>query len=327
MTVSMRLEKVRRPLAKPFAITGHTFTHLDALWVHLDADGFTGRGEGVGMYYFGETPDTMAAQLEGVRGAIEEGAWRFDIASLLPPGGARNAIDCAMWDVECKQKGVSIFDLLGLAPQPLVTVATVGMGAPEEMARQAKHFSDYPHLKIKLDEREPIQRLQAIRDARPDATLVVDVNQGWTLEDLETHLPTLCDMAVAMIEQPLPRGVDHLLEGLGSPIPIGADESLVHLGEYDGVAAYYDVINIKLDKCGGLTEALLIADRAESDGKTLMVGNMTGTSLSMAPSHVVGQRCRFVDIDGPLLLARDITPGLTYRPGGFVDPPTPDLWG
>jgi L-Ala-D/L-Glu epimerase len=327
VTLSLRLEPIRRPLRTPFSITGHTFTHLDALWVHVESGGFSGRGEGVGMYYFGETPDTMAAQLEAVRGAVEEGATRGDLLELLPPGGARNALDCALWDLECKKSGVSIFELLGLEPSPLVTVATVGIGTPEAMAQEARHFADYPHLKIKLDGNAPLERLQAIRDARPDATLVIDVNQGWSLENLDTFLPTLQDMSVAMIEQPLPRGLDRQLEGLDSPIPIGADESLVHLGEYDGVAGFYDVINIKLDKCGGLTEALLIAERAEADGKDLMVGNMTGSSLSMAPSHVIGQRCRFVDIDGPLLLAEDITPGLHYRPGGFVDPPTPDVWG
>lgn len=323
----MRLETIRRPLGKPFVITGHTFTHLDALWVHVWSEGVTGRGEGVGMYYFHETPETMSAQLEAIRGVVEEGATRSDVQDLLPPGGARNALDCALWDLECKSAGVGIFDLVGLDPHPLVTVATVGIGSPAEMAEQARLFGTYPHLKIKLDHHTPLERLQAIRDARPDATLVVDVNQGWSRADLEAFLPALQDMSVAMIEQPLPRGEDHQLLGLESPIPIGADESLVHLGEYDDVASFYDVINIKLDKCGGLTEALLIADRAEADGKDLMVGNMTGTSLSMAPSHVIGQRCRFVDIDGPLLLAEDITPGLHYRPGGLVDPPTPDVWG
>jgi L-alanine-DL-glutamate epimerase-like enolase superfamily enzyme len=177
------------------------------------------------------------------------------------------------------------------------------------------------------DDSTPLERLRAIREARPDATFVIDVNQGWTRATLESLLPALGELGVAMVEQPLPRGLDHELEGLNSPIPLGADESLIHLGEYDQVAPYYDVINIKLDKCGGLTEALAIANRAQNDGKDLMVGNMTGTSLSMAPSHVVGQLCRFVDIDGPLLLAEDISPGLRYRPGGIVDPPTPEVWG
>ena len=323
----MRIEAITRPLARPFVITGYTFTHLEAVWVHLDDDGHKGRGEGVGMYYLGETPDTMTAQLEAVRGEVESGATRADIQTLLSPGGARNALDCAMWDVECKKSGKTIFELTGITPTTLTTVATVGIGTPDEMASQAQRFADYPHLKIKLDNNQPLERLQAIRDARPDAALVIDVNQGWSRQQLDNFLPGLVEVGVAMVEQPLPRGQDSDLEGIDSPIPLGADESIIHLGEYDEVAPYYDVINIKLDKCGGLTEALEIAKRAQADGKDLMVGNMTGTSLSMAPSHVIGQMCRFVDIDGPLLLAEDITPGLAYRAGGFVDPPTPEVWG
>jgi L-alanine-DL-glutamate epimerase-like enolase superfamily enzyme len=323
----MRIETITRPLARPFVITGFTFTDLHAIWVHLDDDGVTGRGEGVGMYYRGETPDTMTAQVEAIRGEVESGATRADIQTLLPPGGARNALDCAMWDLECKRAQVSIFELLDITPATLTTLATVGMGTPDEMAAQALRFADYPLLKIKLDNNLPLERLRAIRDARPDATLVIDVNQGWSRADLEKYLPGLEAHGVAMVEQPLPRGSDSDLDGLDSPIPLGADESIIHLGEYDAVAPYYDVINIKLDKCGGLTEALEIAKLAHADGKDLMVGNMTGTSLSMAPSHVIGHMCRFVDIDGPLLLATDITPGLHYRPGGFVDPPPPQLWG
>ena len=325
--MQMRIEIITRPLARPFVITGYTFTDLHAVWVHLDDDGVTGRGEGVGMYYLGETPETMAAQLEVVRGEVESGATRADIQTLLSPGGARNALDCAMWDLECKKSGKTIFELTGITPNTLTTVATVGIGTPDEMAAQALRFANYPHLKIKLDNNQPLERLQAIRDARPDATLVIDVNQGWSRADLDHYLPGLASVGVSMVEQPLPRGEDSDLEGINSPIPLGADESIIHLGEYDDVAPFYDVINIKLDKCGGLTEALEIAKRAQAEGKHLMVGNMTGTSLSMAPSHVIGQMCRFVDIDGPLLLAEDIVPGLHYSPGGFVDPPTPELWG
>lgn len=325
--MQMRIEAITRPLARPFVITGYTFTDLHAIWVHLDDAGVTGRGEGVGMYYLGETPDTMAAQLEAIRGEVESGATRADIQNLLPPGGARNALDCAMWDLECKKSGKTIFELTGITPRTVTTVATVGMGTPDEMATQALRFADYPHLKIKLDNNHPLERLQAIRDARPDATLVIDVNQGWSRADLDGYLPGLASVGVSMVEQPLPRGKDSDLEGIDSPIPLGADESIIHVGEYDDIAPFYEVINIKLDKCGGFTEALEIAKRAQADGKDVMVGNMTGTSLSMAPSHVIGHMCRFVDIDGPLLLAEDITPGLRYSPGGFVEPPAPELWG
>jgi L-alanine-DL-glutamate epimerase-like enolase superfamily enzyme len=195
------------------------------------------------------------------------------------------------------------------------------------MAAKARAFAAYPQLKVKLDAHQPIERLAAIRAARPEATLVIDVNQGWSLVELETYTPELATLGVAMIEQPLPRGSDSELEGYSSPIPLGADESCLDLSEYEEAASRYDVINIKLDKCGGLTEALAIAERARDEGKDLMVGNMTGTSLSMAPSHVIGQFCRFIDIDGPLLLAADIAGGLDYLPGGLVAPPEPQLWG
>jgi L-Ala-D/L-Glu epimerase len=325
--VKMTVETVRRPLAAPFVITGYTFTHLDAVWVTLEHDGATGRGEGVGMYYLGENPETMTLELEGVRDGVESGATRIDIQSLLPRGGARNALDCAYWDLECKTAGQSIWQVLGITAEPLVTVATVGMGTPEEMAAKARAFAAYPQLKVKLDGHQPLERLSAIRKARPEATLVIDVNQGWSMTELATYTPELANLGVAMIEQPLPRGSDVELEGYLSPIPLGADESCLDLSEYEEAASRYDVINIKLDKCGGLTEALSIAERARGESKDLMVGNMTGTSLSMAPSHVIGQFCRFVDIDGPLLLASDIAEGLTYGEGGWVEPPSPALWG
>jgi L-Ala-D/L-Glu epimerase len=325
--MKMHIETIKRPLASPFVITGYTFTHLNAVWVTLSDEGHTGRGEGVGMYYQGETPATMTAQLEAVSAAVSAGAGRVEIQTLLPPGGARNALDCALWDLECKQEGVTIWQKLGLDPRPLVTVATIGIGEPEEMAAKALGFADYPHLKVKLSADDPITKLRAIRAARPDASIVIDVNQGWSFAELEGFLPALHDLQVAFVEQPLPRGGDSELLGFNSPIPVGADESCVDLSEYAEAAAKYDVINIKLDKCGGLTEALEIVALATADGKDLMVGNMTGTSLSMAPSHVIGQFCRFVDIDGPLLLASDITPGLSYRPGGVVNPPEPILWG
>ena len=325
--MKMTVETVRRPLGALFVITGYTFTHLDAVWVTLENNGARGKGEGVGMYYLGENPATLSRELESVRDAVESGATRLDVQSLLPRGGARNALDCAYWDLECKATGQTIWQVLEITPQSLVTVATIGMGTPEEMAAKASAFANYPQLKVKLDGHQPLERLSAIRKARPEATLVIDVNQGWSMADLATYTPELANLGVAMIEQPLARGADAELEGYQSPIPLGADESCLDLSEYEEAASRYDVINIKLDKCGGLTEALAIAQRARDEGKDLMVGNMTGTSLSMAPSHVIGQFCRFVDIDGPLLLASDIAEGLAYGEGGWVEPPSPTLWG
>lgn len=325
--MQMHVEEKSWPLRSPFQITGHTFHAVEAVWVTLTDDNVVGRGEAVGVYYHGDTPGSMRDELEAVKAHVEEGATRLDLLDLLPAGGARNALDCAMWDLECKREGVTIWEKLQMEPRELVTVATVGLGSPEDMAKRATEFSPYPHLKIKLDGDRPRERLRAIREARPDATLVVDVNQGWTLPQLEALLPDLVDLSIAFLEQPLPAGEDQGLEGFGSPIPLGADESFQGRADYEAVRGRYDVLNIKLDKCGGLTEALAIIEQARPDGMDLMVGNMTGTSLGMAPAHVVGQWCRFVDIDGPLLMCEDITPGLSYLPGGIVPPPTPHLWG
>lgn len=315
------------PLERPFVITGHTFVNLEAVVVSLTKNGFTGRGEGDGVYYLGETQESMLAELESVRRHVEAGISREELQVLLPAGGARNALDCALWDLESKTSGERIWKLLGLQPKTLNTVATVGMGTPAEMATRALEFSNYPNLKIKLDSQDPIGRLRAIRAARPDATVVIDVNQGWEYGELIDHLPELEKLDVAMIEQPLRRAGDQRLSELDSPIPIGADESCLTLEEYHQVKDRYQVINIKLDKTGGLTEALRIVEAARADGKQLMVGNMTGSSLSMAPAYIIGQFCTFVDIDGPLLLDKDIDNGLHYLDAGFVGLPSKELWG
>lgn len=323
----MRVEHKVFPLRAPFAITGYTFTEHHAIWVTVSDGGHHGRGEACGIYYHGDTPESMTDELEAVRGAVEAGASREDIQQLLPPGGARNALDCALWDFECKSTGASIWELTGLEPHPLITVATIGIGEADDMAARALELSEFSKLKVKLDAHEPLQRLRAIRSARPDAEIVIDVNQGWDFPTLTALTDELAELGVAMVEQPLPRGADDELESYHSPIPIGGDESCLSLKEYAGIADRYDVINIKLDKCGGLTEALQIAQAAQADGKKLMVGNMTGSSLAMAPSFVVGQLCEFVDIDGPTLLASDIDDALVYELGGTVSGIASQLWG
>ena len=325
--IQMSVEHRVFPLRAPFSITGYTFTEHQAIWVSLSDGVHRGRGEACGIYYHGDTPESMAAELEAIRGAVEAGASREDIQQLLPPGGARNALDCALWDLECKSTGSSIWELTGIDLHPLTTVATIGIGDADEMANRARELSEFSKLKVKLDSHDPLGRLRAIRSARPDAEIVIDVNQGWDFDTLQSLTNDLAELGVAMVEQPLPRGADHELEGYHSPIPIGGDESCLSLEEYAGISGRYDVINIKLDKCGGLTEALQIARAAQADGKKLMVGNMTGSSLAMAPSFVVGQLCEFVDIDGPTLLASDIDDALVYEPGGVVDSILPALWG
>lgn len=325
--MKMTVEAHTFPLAAPFSITGHTFTELQTVWVTLEASGVQGRGEGTGSYYLGETPATIMAELESVRSQVESGVSRQELSELLPIGGARNALDCALWDLECKMTGSTVWKLLKLEPRELTTVATIGVASPEEMAAQALRWHDFPALKVKLDNEHVIERMSAIREARPDATLVIDVNQGWTFDELTRYTPELDALSVSFIEQPLPRGRDEELVGYQSPIPLGADESCLGLEDYDVISGRYDVINIKLDKCGGLTEGLALAQRAGADGLGVMVGNMTGTSLSMAPSYALGQYCSLVDIDGPLLLEHDCDNGLKYLPGGRVSFPRAELWG
>ena len=319
-----KIETHSYPLKEPFAITGYVFTNAPTVRVIIEKDGHIGRGEANGIYYENETPESMAAQIENV---AHSQIAHEEIDELLPRGGARNALDCAFWDLRCKQEGKSIWQLLDIEPKKLATVATVSIETPENMAKKALHYAKYPYLKIKLSSENPIERLEAIRAARPDATLITDVNQGWSFEELKEYIPHCKRLGLAMIEQPLERGKDEMLEGFKSDVPLGADESCLDSDEYEQNARRYDVINIKLDKCGGLTDALRIIKLAKLGGKGLMVGNMTGSSLCMAPAYVVGQFCQFVDIDGPLFLQKDVDHALEYAEGGIASLPTPELWG
>ena len=312
------------PLKEPFVITGYTFTDSNTVRVTIEKDGHIGRGEANGIYYENETPESMAKQIEDV---VHSRLTHEEVDDLLPRGGARNALDCAFWDLHAKETGKSIWQLLEITPKPLATVATVSINTPEAMAEKALFYSKYKNLKIKLSNEGPIERLEAIRAARPDATLITDVNQGWSFEELKEYIPHCKRLGLAMIEQPLARGGDEMLEGFNSEVPLGSDESCLDSHEYEQNARRYDVINIKLDKCGGLTDALKIVKLAKLGGKGLMVGNMTGSSLGMAPSYVVGQFCQFIDIDGPLFLKQDVEHGLEYADGGIASIPTAELWG
>jgi len=314
-------------LTEPFRIAGNEWTNSRCLVVYLSENGFTGRGEAQGIFYLDETAESIFEQAHAVAAEIRRGISRDDLQQLLPAGGARNAIDCAMWDLQCKQSGKTIWQLTGIEPKPVTTVFTIGLeDTPEAMAVKAVAAADAPILKIKLDGHMPYEKLAAIRAARPDAELVVDANQGWSFELLKEVLPKCVELNLGMLEQPLARGGDAVLEGFDSPITLAADESCLHTGELETAARRYSMINIKLDKTGGLTEALRLARAAKEKGCKLMVGNMIGTSLSMAPSFVVAQLCDFVDIDGPLLLKYDQPNGLIYRKG-LVDGFSPKLWG
>ena len=310
---------------KPFTITGHTFTTSDLLFVRIVEDEQAGRGEAAGVYYLDETGESMAADAERVRAAIEGGADRRQLKDLLPPGGARNALDCALWDLEAKLSGKSIWELTGIEPALTRTVLTIGIDTPEVMGEVAQTL-DSNRIKVKLDSHQPIERLSAVRAARPDAEIVVDVNQGWDFAQLADLAPHFAELGVAMIEQPLPRGGDDELEGYRSPVPLCADESCLCVAEFEQAAGRYQVINIKLDKSGGLTEALELAQIARQRGLEVMVGNMMGTSLAMAPGFVVAQLCRFVDLDGALFLKSDREHAMSYK-HGVVSKPRRELWG
>ena len=314
-------------LTQPFRISNFEWINSRCLVVQLCEDGFIGRGEAQGVFYLDETAESIFEQANAVAGEIRKGISRQELQGLLPAGGARNAIDCAMWDLECKKSGRTIWQLTGIDPKPVTTVYTIGLeDTPEAMAAKAAAAKDAPILKIKLGDHLPFERLAAIRAARPDAQLVVDANQSWSFELLQEVIPKCIDLDLGMIEQPLARGADEMLEGFKSPITLAADESCLHTGELETAARRYSMINIKLDKTGGLTEGLKLARAAKAKGCNLMVGNMVGTSLSMAPSFVVAQLCDFVDIDGPLLLKYDQAPGLVYDKGvvkGFDR----KLWG
>ncbi|WP_353410267.1 dipeptide epimerase [Pseudoteredinibacter isoporae] len=317
----------KRALQKPLHINKHRFEYVETLEVSLFANTFRGRGEACGVFYLGDDKQHMEAQLLSIEKHIAKGLNRSHLQTLLPPGGARNALDCALWDLECKSHGESIWQRLQLPPKQLNTVYTIGISDANTMASHARQASRFPQLKVKLDQDEPIEKLRAIHQARPDAELILDINQGWDETQLMEYLPQLAPLGVVLLEQPLARERDTLLETLNRDIPIAADESCLNLSDYQQVKNRYDVINIKLDKCGGLSEGLEIARQAKKEGKQLMVGNMIGSSLAMAPAYVIGQFCQFIDLDGPLLLREDYQDPVDISQDGQCAFPKPSLWG
>lgn len=312
--------------ARPFRIAGRTFETFDSAVVELAEDRCVGRGEALGVFYTGDQLPAVIEQLEGVRSEIEDGLTREALQGLLQPGGARHGIDAALWELEAKRSGRSVWSLVGVSPRALETVYTIGLETePEAMAAIA---AQVPHvlLKVKLDGDRPVERIELIRKRRPDARLTVDANQGWSFEQLKEVAAPMQKLGVIFIEQPLPRGKDEMLEGYDAPLPLCADESCLHLGELEQAARRYQMINIKLDKCGGLTEGLELARAARERSLGLMVGSMGGTSLAMAPAHVLAQFCDFVDIDGPLILKNDRAGGFDYA-AGLVSAGRGFCWG
>ena len=313
---------------QPFRISGHVFTETQVLVAELSDGEHSGRGEGAGVYYLGDDIDHMHAEAEKARAGIEAGAGRAELQDLMPPGGARNAIDCAFWELEARQKGRPVWELAELGPpRPLPSTMTLGAAEPDAMALAATALDPDAPVKVKLTgELElDIARLRAIRAARPSAWIGVDANQGYSPESLQELLPALLETRIALLEQPLKRGAEDKLDGVKRPLPFVADESAVTLADTASMVGRFDIVNIKLDKCGGLTEGLAIAREARRLGLGVMVGNMMGTSLSMAPSYLVGQICDVVDLDGPTFLAEDRQPGVTYREGHIHCPS--GIWG
>ena len=325
-TLEYRVETHR--LAAPFRISGFVFEDSDVVVVELDDGQHRGRGEAAGVYYLRDDSAGMVAQLEAFRSEIESCASREELRQLLPPCGARNAVDCAFWELEAKRSGIPAYRTAGFdEPRPLITTFTLGADEPEVMAAGARNYADAKAIKVKLTGslELDVARVRAIREARPDVWLGVDANQGFSAHDLPALVHAMGEQKVSLIEQPLPRGSEGDLEGFDSSIPIAADESALTLADVPGLVGRFDVVNIKLDKCGGLTEALLMAEEARRLGLGVMVGNMVGTSLAMAPAFVVGQLCDYVDLDGPTFLQKDREPSVEYRDGQIWCPD--DVWG
>jgi L-alanine-DL-glutamate epimerase-like enolase superfamily enzyme len=315
------------PLAEAFVISRGSKTEVRLIVVEIVQDGVRGRGECAPYQRYGETPESVLEQIRQARPAIEAGAGRDELQDLLPPGAARNALDCALWDLEAKQTGRRAFAMAGRQRlDPVKTAYTISLGSPERMAEHAARAARRPMLKLKLGDEGDLERVKAVRVAAPRTRLIVDANEGWDLPTLQRLAPELAGLEVKLIEQPLKVGADAALEGYDSPVPLCADESLHTRAELGDCAGRYGCINIKLDKAGGLTEALALAAEARSLGLGIMIGSMVATSLSMAPAMILAQGADFVDLDGPLLLARDRTPGLGYL-GSMIEPPPPELWG
>jgi L-alanine-DL-glutamate epimerase-like enolase superfamily enzyme len=318
----------RFPIAGKFTIARGSRTEAVVVTATITEDGATGHGECVPYPRYGETVEGVAAAIEAVRPRIEEGLTREALQDLMPAGAARNAVDCALWDLDAKRSGIRAHLTAGLNRWPPVTTAyTISLGSPDEMAEAAAKAASRPILKVKFGAPDgDMERIRAVRRSAPQATLIADANEGWTEENLERHLAVCADEGYALVEQPLPAKADGFLGRIPHPIPILADESVHDRASLDRLVGLYEVVNIKLDKTGGLTEALALADAAEAKGFSLMIGCMVGTSLAMAPALVLAPHARFVDLDGPLLLARDREPGLRYE-GSIVYPPEPALWG
>lgn len=314
------------PIRGSFTISRGSKTHAETIIVEIEHQGIKGRGECVPYGRYGESIDSVVAQIKTVIEQVEAGISREQLQPLLPSGAARNALDCALWDLECKQAGQSVWDKVNLDAGPLTTAYTLSLDTPENMEKTAIEHAHRPLLKLKLGGPDDLKRVQAVRRGAPNATIILDANEAWTAEIYQQLIPELLKLDVAMIEQPFHADNDHVLDTLERPIAICADESCHDRESLSKVMGRYDMINIKLDKTGGLTEALALKAQAEQAGLRIMVGCMVSSSLSMAPAFVVAQGAEVVDLDGPLLLSEDIEHGFEFENNSML-PFHSQLWG
>jgi L-Ala-D/L-Glu epimerase / N-acetyl-D-glutamate racemase len=324
-----RLSVARRawPLARPFAISRGSKTTAEVVIAEIFDGDFRGRGECVPYTRYGESVDSVIRALEEMRGAVFSGLDRKELQQAMPPGAARNALDAAFWDLDAKRDNRRAADIAGIGMlKPLVTAYTLSLDSPERMGEAAAAQRTRPLLKLKVTGDGDVERVRAVRRAAPAARLIVDANEGWRTRHLTEVMPALAELGVELIEQPLPADDDEALSRVPHPIPVCADEACHTRADLDRLAGKYEVINIKLDKAGGLTEALGLAAEARARGFTIMVGCMIGSSLALAPAVLVAQHAAVVDLDAPLLLAHDRVPGLHYE-GSTLYPPEPALWG
>jgi L-alanine-DL-glutamate epimerase-like enolase superfamily enzyme len=323
--LSARIE--RWPIAGAFTISRGTKTEAVTVVAEVRQGGLTGRGECVPYPRYGETPEATLAAVQSMLEPLRRGLDRPALQAAMPPGAARNALDCALLDLEAKTSAQRVWDLLGRPrPEPCITAYTISLASPEAMAAATLKAAHRPLLKIKLGGDGDGRRIAAVRQAAPKSELIVDANEAWTSDNLEQNLADCAAAGVTLVEQPLPAGQDEALKRIRRPLAVCADESVHDRASLDGLRERYDAVNIKLDKTGGLTEALVMADAAQAQGFQIMIGCMVATSLAMAPAMLLARQARFVDLDGPLLLTRDREGGLRYD-GSLVYPPEAALWG
>ena len=327
MAVRLSVVEERFPVAGSFTISRGSRTEIRVVTATLSDGEWLGRGECVPYPRYGETPESVIERVRSVAIDLANGLDRLALQNRLPPGAARNALDCAFWDLEAKRARTPVWRLAGLAePRPAATAYTLSLGAPEAMREKAAENADRPLLKIKLGADGDLQRIQAVRAGAPNAKLIVDANEGWTLAQYQALAPELVRLGVALVEQPLPVAGDAALATIERPLPVCADESCHALDSLPQLARKYDVVNIKLDKTGGLTEALRLKRQAAAEGFRIMVGCMLGTSLAMAPAFLLTGGADFIDLDGPLLLAKDREAPIPYA-GSLMYPADAALWG